>query len=195
MGRSNHPKVGWWVSFDLCPVRRARVSVIIAVTVVLGLRQLYQLRQSTQLDGLMRVFDAFSDPQFVQARAFVFRELPQRMQDPQFAAEVRDFPPTNPAQHQEIVVLNFLNLVGSLIAQGAIDRDTIYLLVHYTAIRAWDVLKDVVQEHRASTDNPYMWLMAERLYQDAKEWVVRDARVRGLTRPSTGEAFRAEFLR
>ena len=173
----------------------AFTGVIIAVTVVLGLRQLYHLRRSTQLDGLMRVYDAFSDPRFVEARAFVFRELPKRMQDPQFVAEVRDFPPANPAQHQEIVVLNFLNLIGSLIAQGAIDRDAIYPLAQYTAIRSWDVLRDVAREHRASTDNPYMWLMAERLCVDAKEWVAHDARVRGLVRPSTGEPFRAEFLK
>jgi hypothetical protein len=179
----------------LTAIGTAFTGVIIAVTVVLGLRQLNHLRRSTQLDGLMRVFDAFSDPQFVAARAFVFRELPKRMQDQQFVAEVRDFPPANPAQHQEIVVLNFLNLVGSLVAQGAIDRDAIYMLVHYTAIRSWDVLKEVVREHRASTDNPYMWFMAEWLYQDAVEWVTRDARVRGLTRPRTGEPFRAEFLR
>lgn len=164
-------------------------GLVIAVTVVLGLRQLFQLRRATQLDGTMRIYAAFADPKFIEARSFVFAELPARMKDPAFVAELRSYPRISVEKHPELIVLNFLNMVGSLVRQGSLDGASVYEYAQYTIVRSWEILKDVVREQRVGCDNPYMWGMAELLYDNARDWIKKDAQARGITRPSTGEPF------
>jgi hypothetical protein len=168
-------------------------ALIIAATVVLGLRQVSQLRRATQLDGSMRIYGMFAELTFHEARRFVFSDLAERMQDPVFLAEVRSYPRMKVSDHPELILLNFLNMTGSLVAQGALDGPSIYAFAHYTIIRGWQLLAPVVREHRLATDNPLLWRMGDLLYDNAVEWFRANAR--GLTRPSTGEPFKPEFLK
>ncbi|MBV8530697.1 MAG: hypothetical protein JO104_05220, partial [Candidatus Eremiobacteraeota bacterium] len=74
-------------------------AAVIAVSAILALRQVRQLQRATQLDGTMRVFAQFSDPEFIAARKFVFHELPNKLKDPAFVAEVKNYTHVDLANH------------------------------------------------------------------------------------------------
>jgi hypothetical protein len=167
-------------------------ALVIAVSATFALRQVNQLRRATQLDGTMRIFAQFTDPSFISARNFVLSELKERMKDPDFVAEARNYAKVNIAKHPEYRLLLFLQLVGSLIKNRLVDGPGIYEFAQYSIIKSWEVLEPVVRMQRESTNNPYMWGGADFLYESAKRWLEHDARTRGVVSPRTGEPFDVE---
>lgn len=73
--------------------------VVIAVSATFALRQVNQLRRATQLDGTMRIFAQFSDPDFIAARNFVLGELPERLKDPEFVMELKTYRNVDVSKH------------------------------------------------------------------------------------------------
>ena len=168
---------------------------IIAVSAVLALRHVRQLQRATQLDGTLRVFAQFSDPEFIAARNFVLHEIPRKLKDPEFVAELENYTQVNLGKHPEYRVLLFLQLVGSLVKNELISGPGVFQFAQYSIIRSWENLEPVVKIQRAATANPYMWGGADYLYESAKNWCETDARRRGLRNPATGELWTTDQLR
>ena len=86
------------IAFDwgaVTALSTAASAVIIAVTVIVGFRQvrltgvqLDNLRRATQLEGLMKVFDDLHNPTYLRARQFVATELSKKLAEPGFREEV-----------------------------------------------------------------------------------------------------------
>jgi|ERR1700694_118409 len=170
-------------------------AAVIAISVIFALRQVNQLRRTAQLDGTMRIFAQFSDPEFIAARNFVLADLPQKLKDPLFVEELRSYKRVDLVKHPEYRVLLFLQLVGSLVKNRLVDGPGIFEFAQYSIIRSWDILERVVLIQRESTNNPYMWGGADFLYTNAKRWIEGDARKRRVVNPATGEPFKTEQLR
>ena len=170
-------------------------AAIIGISAVLALRHVKQLQRATQLDGTLRVFAQFSDPEFVAARNFVLHEIPAKMKDPRFVAEMKNYTQVDLARHPEYRVLLFLQLVGSLVKNELISGPGIFQFAQYSIIKSWEVLEPVVKLQRAATANPYMWGGADYLYESAKQWCENDARRRGLLNPATGKPWAPDQLR
>lgn len=170
-------------------------AVVIAVSALFALRQVRQLQRATQLDGTMRVFAQFSDPEFIAARNFVLHELPQRLKDPAFVAEAKNYSQVDLAKHPEYRVLLFLQIVGSLVNDGLVSGPSVYRFAQYSIIKSWEILEPVVTMQRKATANPYMWGGADVLYEGAKRWLIRDAATRDILNPSTGQPWSPEQLR
>ncbi|MBV8669107.1 MAG: hypothetical protein JOZ28_07835 [Candidatus Eremiobacteraeota bacterium] len=164
-------------------------ALVIAVSATFALRQVNQLRRATQLDGTMRIFAQFSDPSFIHARNFVLSDLQDRMEDPGFVDEMRNYAKVDIAKHPEYRLLLFLQLVGSLIKNRLVDGPGVYEFAQYSIVKSWEVLEPVVRMQRESTNNPYMWGGADFLYESARRWLEKDARKRGVVSPRTGEPF------
>lgn len=169
--------------------------VVIAVSAIFALRQVNQLRRAAQLDGTMRIFAQFSDPEFIAARNFVLSDLAEKLKDPVFVEELRSYRNVDTSKHPEYRVLLFLQLVGSLVKNRLVDGPGIYEFAQYSIVKSWEVLEPVVRLQRENTNNPYMWGGADFLYASAKQWLEEDARKRGIVGPATGEPFRVEQLR
>jgi hypothetical protein len=132
-------------------------AIIIAVSATCALRQVNQLCRATQLDGTMRVFAEFTDPGLIAARNFVLSELNQRLKDPEFVQELKNYGKVDIAKHPEYRLLLFLQLVGSLVKNRLVDGPGIYEFAQYSIVRSWDYLEPVVRMQREATNNPYMW--------------------------------------
>ncbi|MBV8171152.1 MAG: hypothetical protein JO219_04380 [Candidatus Eremiobacteraeota bacterium] len=75
-------------------------ALVIAVSATFALRQVNQLQRATQLDGTMRVFAQFSDPDFIAARNFVFHDLKDKLKDPEFVAELKNYTQVDLRRHR-----------------------------------------------------------------------------------------------
>ena len=170
-------------------------AAVIAVSATFALRQVNQLQRATQLDGTMRVFAQFSDPEFIAARNFVLHELPQRLKDPAFVAELKNYTQVDIGKHPEYRVLLFLQLVGSLVSDGLISGPSVYQFAQYSIVKTWEILEPVVQIQRKATANPYMWGGADVLYENTKRWLIQDASRRGVLNPATGARWTPDQLR
>jgi hypothetical protein len=169
--------------------------VVIAISAVFALRQVDQLQRAAQLDGTMRIFAEFSDPEFIAARNFVLSHLSEKLREPAFVGELRSYRNVDTTKHPEYRVLLFLQLVGSLVKNRLVYGPGVYEFAQYSIIKSWEVLEPVVRIQRESTNNPYMWGGADFLYENTKRWVEESARKQGIVSPQTGEPFRSEQLR
>jgi hypothetical protein len=176
-------------------IGRILSAAVIAVSALFALRQVRQLQRATQLDGTMRVFAQFSDPEFIAARNFVLHELPKQLKDPAFVAEVKKYSQVDLAKHPEYRVLLFLQLVGSLVGEGLVNGPSVYRFAQYSIVKTWEILEPVVQMQRAATGNPYMWGGADSLYENARRWLVQDAATRNVLNPATGQPWNPDQLR
>jgi hypothetical protein len=169
--------------------------VVIALSAIFALRQVNQLRRAAQLDGTMRVFAQFSDPEFIAARNFVFSELAEKLKDPTFLEELRSYKKVDIAKHPEYRVMMFLQLVGGLVKNHLIDGPGVFEFAQYTIVRSWEILEPVVRLQREGNNNPYMWGTADYLYECTKLWLKEDARKRRIVSPTTGEPFQIDQFR
>ena len=165
-------------------VATAFTGIVIAVTVIVGVRQLRltgiqleQLRRATQLDGAMRVFDTLLDPTYVRARQFVATHLPARLEDEAYREEVALglIWTTKPdAIHEELFVLRTFEAIGSCVERGLLDRGVIMDTAAIAIIAAWVHLADVIEMQRRAVQ-PKMWENFERIYRDAVTWFTERA--------------------
>jgi len=164
-------------------------ALIIAVSATFALRQVNQLRRATQLDGTMRVFADFTDPGLIAARNFV---LSEKLKDPAFVRELKNYAKVDIANHPKYRLLLFLQLVGSLVKNRLVDGPGIYEFAQYTIVRSWNVLEPVARMQREATNNPHMWGGIDFLCENAQRWLDQDSRRRDVRSPRTGEPFRVE---
>jgi len=155
-------------------VATAATALIIAFTALVGAREVNHLRRATQLDGTLRIFDELSAPEVRQARQWVILELPLRMRDEKFRAEVAAAGLGDATVHIELVVLRTFEKLGTFIDHGLVDSDLTYDIYARTIIHTWESLLEtgVIAEHRKDgAEN--LWSKYERLYQGAIDWTVR----------------------
>lgn len=165
-------------------VATAFTGIVVAVTVIVGVRQLRltavqleQLRRATQLDGAMRVFDIFQSPTYIRARRFVATDLPTRLQDEAYRREVtlgHIFTRQPEAVHEELFILRTYEAIGSYVERGLLDREVIMDTSAISIIVSWLHLLEVIAIQRRALQ-PRMWENFERIYQGAVAWFVERA--------------------
>ena len=157
----------------------AASAVIIAVTVIVGVRQvrltgvqLDNLRRSTQLEGLMKVFDDLHNPTYLRARRFVATDLSKKLADPAFRNEVANgiiWTKNQNEIHEEQFVLRTFETIGSTVRHGLLDADAILDAIAPSVIASWEHLRDVIEIQRAGM-HPRMWENFEYLNTLAVQW-------------------------
>jgi hypothetical protein len=159
-------------------IATAATATVIAATVVVGYRQirltrdeLDHLRQSTQLDGTMKVFAELETPEFRSARLFVENELEARMQDPGFQEELLlPFHALDENVHKEMLVAQTFEKIGTYARHGLLDT---VLMADYCGplIREmWQQLDKCGYFASRRRNNPYSLENFEFLYDRAMDW-------------------------
>jgi hypothetical protein len=118
--------------------------VVIAVSAIFALRHVTQLRRATQLDGTMRIFAEFANPEFIAARSFVFCDLAEKLKDQTFTDELRSYR-MDITKHPEYCVLLFLQLVGTLVKNRLVDGNAVYQFAQHSIVKSWEALEPVVR--------------------------------------------------
>ena len=148
-------------------------AVVILVTVVVGFRQLDELRRATQLEGAMGIFAELDSPLVDDARVFVTYELPNKLKDPQFRKEIDLSALGDPKVHKELVLLRFFDRVGTYVEEGLIEGDILYKAAFGRILSSWVMLHEVVEIHRRVIGAEFIWKRFEMLKDGAAHWVSR----------------------
>jgi hypothetical protein len=143
--------------------------IVITATAVAAMIQLGHLRSSNQLQAVTafaRDFDTVT-PHL----AFVYNDLPAKMEDPTFRREIGRV--VNPDQHPELLVAVFLDRCGMLIRLRLMDER--FVLEHGTGataiLQCWHNLEGVIAIRRRHAPDAYRNF--EHLAIHAKAWLVR----------------------
>ena len=180
----------------LSAIATAFTGLVIMFTVIVGVRQaraaldqIGEAHRATQLDGMMRIFQWFDDPQFIRGRLYVMNELPARMKEPDFEEYLRITPYADFPWHK---ALSTLERIGVFVRMGLLEGEPFYYNWGNMIIGTWVTLAPLVELSRTVTDNPYLWKDTEWLAADAlrfvNEYIAKSPRMR----PSTGEPFTIE---
>lgn len=157
----------------------------IVATVLLGIRQLRltrsqleHLRQATQLQGAMAIFDDLNTAEFWDSLHFIATELPERLKDDaEFRSELALIGMADTKVHRELPLMRTFERIGTYVKHGLIDGPIIYDLALPPIEKSWELLGDVVKAHRAQHGEAF-WENFEMLYREGRRW---NDRTRGRT--------------
>jgi len=128
--------------------------LVIAASAIAALIQLRHLRRSNQLSGLLSVLELFQQQHFHDLINFVRSELPQRMHDPAFRAELEHVP-VDRRRHPELHVADMYEEIGSYVRSGLIDED-LFLLGHWlNVLLYWSLLQPAMAIIRHDAPNTF----------------------------------------
>ncbi len=180
----------------LSAIATAFTGIVIMLTVIVGVRQaraaleqIGEAHRATQLDGMMRIFEKFDDPQFVSARMYIMKELPARMKAPDFEDYLRSTPYAELPWHK---ALSTLERIGVFVRLGLLEGEPFYYNWGNMIVGTWHNMAPLVELNRKTSDNPYLWKDTEWLAADAARFVREYIAENPRTRPSTGEPFSLE---
>jgi hypothetical protein len=156
-------------------VSTAITAIVIAATVVVGYRQLKHLRQATQLDGTLKIFDEINRDDVRSAIRFVIADLPEKMRNARFAAEVSAVGAADEHVHQELQVMRLFEKIGTYVRYRFIDPDIVCDYAGPWVRSTWEVLQEqgVVSEHRKNYVGDALWENYETLYRRVCEFDAR----------------------
>jgi hypothetical protein len=160
-------------------------AVVVGVRQVrVGAEQVDHLRRTTQLEGTMKIFAQLGSPEQVAARRFVVMELPMRLRDPEFRAQMELISMgAHVEEHQELTVLRLMEMIGVYIKHGLLDDEIVFDFWIPAVQMMWQQLDElgVIAAHR-KTAGPDMWENFEDLYRRSVHWAAK----RGTDAPPTG---------
>lgn len=145
-------------------------TVVIAATAIAAVVQIRQLKLATQLEGFLALHREYASPQMYAAREYVSNELPQRLQDESYRAEIaegRAFAATHP----ELILGNFWEKVGTLVSTGMLAPNLYLETGAYRVIEAWDQLADVIALRRQR--EPLQWAGFDHIVRLSREYLDR----------------------
>jgi hypothetical protein len=148
-------------------------AILVAVRQVrVGAEQVEHLRKATQLEGTMKIFAVLGSPEMQNARRFVAAELPERLKDPAFRAEIALLSAApSLEQHGELVILRVMEMIGAYVKHGLLDPEIVFDYWGPAIIFGWERLDElgIIAIHREAV-NPAMWENFEDMYCRARRW-------------------------
>ena len=147
-------------------------AVVIALTVVLGARQLFQLRRAHQFEATRTVLLELVDPAFIDAYRFVWLELTDKLADNTFRRELARFGLVDEKVHKEVLVLRAFERIGTYVRYGLVDGDVAYQMYAPRVITSWELLAPVIAVYREVGGIPFFENF-EYLYKDCRRWLAK----------------------
>lgn len=155
-------------------VATAFTGIVIAVTVLVGSRQLRAMNRqlehfqgATQLDGTLKVYEIFRSQQFQEAQHFVFNELTDRLRDERYRSDAENVSNLDLSVHKERFLLHMYEEIGALVRHKLLNSDVIYDVYSSLIIGAWKRLNDLITVQRQNYGGDELWENFEYLYRGA----------------------------
>ncbi len=152
----------------------ASATVVSTAAIVVGggvaIYQLREGRRASQFDATQRMVDRMLEPEFNRALLFVIDELPSRLKDPAYTAELETSRgwDVDPGRHPELIVLARLEEIGIYLRRRLLLGEALLDFNAALILQSWEPLTGVVELMRKSHRNPRVWSNAEYLYERAK---------------------------
>lgn len=126
-------------------VSSAVTAVIITVTALVAVVQIRHLRSSNRLAAALELFHEMDELGHV--RTYVATELPGRMKDPAYRAELA-MGQINRDVHLEVRLGNYWEKYGLLLRNGLLDRQLFVDWGAVSCLRDWKALREVTRAIR-----------------------------------------------
>lgn len=154
----------------LTAIASAVSAAVIGIGGAIAIYQLREARRAAQFDATQRMVDRMLTPHFNRALRFVIQDLPTRMNDPEYTAELETSRgwDIDPERHPELIVLARLEEIGIYLRRRLVLGDPLLDFNAELILQSWEHLRDVVDLMRQSHRNPRVWRNAEFLYERAK---------------------------
>ena len=118
--------------------------IVVAISAVAALAQLRHVRTANELQALLSVQRDFQEPDLQQALHYVQLQLPERMRDPAYRAELEAIGFVDPHRHPEMVACNWFNQVGTLLKNGLVAEGAFLDLFGRLVDHYWRLLEPAI---------------------------------------------------
>lgn len=143
--------------------------VVIAVTAVAAMKQLRHLRASNQLTGLLKVLDLQQEPTFRESAHFVRSQLAEKMNDPEFRADL-ERPAPDLTVHKELWLAGYFEQMGNYVKYDLIGEEAFLDQACDVVITYWQLLSPAIEVVR-QVRGPAIFDNFEYLVARAALWV------------------------
>ena len=147
--------------------------VVISASALAALIQLQHMRAGNQLEALLSLERDFRAPEVQAALRYIQERLPERMEDPQYRAQLAGIGFIDTDVHPELIVCNWFNEIGALLKHRLVTEDTFMDLFARLIVFCWKRLSPVVAVMRRSRGN-YQYHDFEYLAVRAAAWLKRN---------------------
>lgn len=127
--------------------------VVIAVTAIAAVVQLRHIRSANQLTGALHITERFRSEEIQGATRFIYDQLPARLRDPAYRAELMFPGSPDRRAHPELFVADLFEQAGSYIKHGMLDAPQFLDFAGSYARNMWQQLREVVALRRAATND------------------------------------------
>jgi hypothetical protein len=141
--------------------------IVITATAIAAIVQLSHLRNNNQLQALLAILRMPYEPALADAFYFTQGQLPQRMCDPAFRAQLASPTPPDRLIHKELLVCDYYERLASCIKFGLIDENLYF--DNSSPERAWNVLEPVIAIYRRER-GPQAYSNFEYLVVRSRAW-------------------------
>lgn len=148
--------------------------IVLLCGAVAALIQLRALRTGNELAAVLAVHRSFAEPELQAALLYVAHELDARLTDGDYRAELAARGYIDPSAHPEMVVCNWFNDMGTMIAGNFVDEAIFFDAFGRIAEYEWQRLGPAIallRRERGPEQYAHFELLAER----AAAWRARYA--------------------
>lgn len=118
--------------------------VVIAATAVAAIIQLRHLRAANQLDAVLSLERDFRGGELQEAFRYVQRELPFKLRNPEYRAELAAIGFLDERTHLEVKACNWFNEMGTLVKNQLVTEDAFMDLFSRLVINYWERLEPAI---------------------------------------------------
>jgi hypothetical protein len=118
--------------------------LVIGASAVAAVVQLRHMRAATELQAVLSVEKDFRSGELQEALRFVQSDLPFRMRDPGYRAELEAIGFADSRTHLELNVLNWFNELGTLLKNRIVAADPFMDMFGRLVVHYWELLAPVV---------------------------------------------------
>ena len=156
---------------------------MIALSALVAMVQLRHVRTGNQLQSLLSVERDFHAPELQDALRYCQNELPARMEEPAYRAELAGIGFVDVRRHPEMIACNWFNQVGTLVKYELVADDAFLDLFGRLVDHYWNLLEPVIAVLRRLR-GPTQYESFEYLAMRSRRWRRRHAQ--GLYSRSAG---------
>jgi hypothetical protein len=144
--------------------------LVIGASAIAALMQLRHMRSSNQIEVIANWTEAIEGEPFQRALAFILRDLPAMLAQPEKLRELSWTPV--PAELQQVrTVANHFESIGSFVRRGIIESDVACDLWAYVVVRAWTESVPVLTYARRLAGTDALWENYEYMALLSKRWI------------------------
>ena len=118
--------------------------LVIAATAVAAIVQLRHMRAANQLDAVLSLERDFRGHDLQEAFRYVQRELPFKLRDPEYRAELEAIGFVDERTHLEVKACNWFNEMGTLVKNQLVTEDAFMDLFSRLVINYWERLEPAI---------------------------------------------------